>query len=139
VQQTHGDDAEEDAHLDQRRPAELPHHGDPREEVDRVHREHDVEERVQVVPHLGLRPAGADRVDAALVRRQLLAGGDVGPQQPVDRHAGDEHQDPGQRDDTDDGVRLVPGHLRTLTARVCPGWCPPRGAGLVGGPRAGLL
>src|SRR4051812_13128806 len=60
VQQADGEDAEEDTHLRDRRPAELLDDRRPGEEEDGVDREQHVEEGVQVVPDLRLRPAAAD-------------------------------------------------------------------------------
>src|SRR6478735_2271809 len=74
VHQAHEDDADEDGDLDQRRDAEVGVAQDqgPREEVDRVDGEDDVEERERDVPDLALGPADADRVDARLVGAQPL-------------------------------------------------------------------
>jgi hypothetical protein len=101
VQQPDRQDAEEGAHLGDRGPAELADDGGPREEEHRVDREEHVEECVQVVADLGLRPAAPDRVDAALVGGELLSGRGVRAQQPVGRQRRDDEEDPAGRDGAD--------------------------------------
>src|SRR5262245_13566329 len=76
VQDADGDEREEDEHFDERGRAETRgrEDGRPREQEDGVDGEDHVEVGEDVVAHLRLGPALADRVDAALVGGELLRG-----------------------------------------------------------------
>ena len=86
------------ADLDERGDAEVgvAEHQRPREEVDRVDGEHDVEEGEGDVADLALRPADAHRVDARLVGAQPLLGDRARGDQAAGDHRRGDQQDAGQ-------------------------------------------
>src|SRR6476646_2783904 len=106
VRQADEQDGDEDAHLYQARGAEvgLADHGGPGEEVDRVDGEDHVEEGVDEVAHVGLRPPLPDRVDTALVGAQLGRGRSARGEQPARPHGRDEQQHTYDPDGGDDGI-----------------------------------
>ena len=79
VGQADQDDKDEDCHLGQRDRTEVgaADHRGPGKEVHRVHGEHDVEERVEEIADVGLRPTLADGVDTTLIGRCLLYTSDA--------------------------------------------------------------
>ena len=101
---TQGRDAEAGVADDQR----------PREEVDRVDGEHDVEEREGDVADLALRPADAHRVDARLVGAQALLGDGARGEQAAGDHRRGDQQDAGQHDRR---CRCVTLHARQRSPR----------------------
>jgi len=113
------DEPEEHEHLHQRhdavsRPGE---DGRPGEQEHRVHREDQVQEREDVVPDVGLRPAVADRVEAAFVAEHLLPGGPVRAHQPVGSVAHRHEADSEREQQPDQGVGpqvLVQGDIPSL-------------------------
>ena len=71
--------------------------------------EDDEQEPVDVVADLALRPALADRVDAAFVREVLVADRPPGRDEPCGPERHDDEPDAGDQDREDDPVRLVVG------------------------------
>src|SRR3989441_6403225 len=94
VGQAQGEDPDEDDHLDERGGADLEEDHGPGEEEDRLDVEDHEQEAEEVVTDLGLRPASADGVDAALVGKVLLRAGYLRTDQLVEaERAGDEQQE----------------------------------------------
>ena len=139
VDQAHEDDADEDDHLDEGGDAEVrvADHQGPREEVDRVDGEHDVEEGEGDVPDLALRPAHPDRVDARLVGAQPLLGDRAGGDQAAGDHRGRDEEDAGQHDRR---CRCVTLHASQRSHNVASGRrrSPAWGSVCVVGPASGL-
>src|ERR1700704_6713705 len=83
VRQAQRKNADEDDHLDEGCGAELVEDDCPGEEEDRLDVEDDEEQAEEVVPDLGLGPAAADGIDAALVGEVLLLTANLGADQLV--------------------------------------------------------
>src|SRR5256714_1536595 len=83
IRQPKGKNADEDDHLDEGAGAELVEDHCPGEKEHRLDVEDDEEQAEEVVPDLGLGPAAAHRIDAALVGEVLLRTADLGADQLV--------------------------------------------------------
>src|ERR1035437_894202 len=97
----------EDGHLGQRGHAEVgaADHGGPRKEEGRVNREDNVEERIEEVADIGLRPALADGVDTTFIRRELHRGGRTRSKYETSSHRCHEEEHACQNDSSNSQVR----------------------------------
>src|SRR5690606_26130959 len=122
----HVDEAEqehagEQAHLDQAQRAKLTEHRGPGHDEDDFQVEDDELDRDEVVAHVELHARVLERVEAALVRRQLLAGWTLGAEEVTDHQQ--RGADTGGNDQEQQGRQVFGQHSR-CSLRNRPPWRP---------------
>src|ERR1035437_8519190 len=112
VGQTHQEHKDEDGHLGQGGPAKVgaADHGGPGKEVDRVNSKDNVEERVEEVTDVGLRPALADGVNTTLISRELRRRGRTWSKDQTAPHRRNEEEHACQNDSSNSQVWGHAGH-----------------------------